>query len=317
MQLLLQYVYQLWRLERQFDFDVVHSHGFYPDVVATKAVGSRVPVVLTNHTSWFLKKAANPRTRRRLRWELSHVQKVIGPSEELVQRTIDIGVPAERVVYIPNGVDPDRFSPTVSGEAVRAEYGFNRNHLLVLSPRRMAPKNGVIYLARAVAAVASAIPGVRFLFVGDGPEKEHVVRVLNETGGNSYARLVGSVPNHEMPAYFAAADVVVLPSLIEATSIAGLEAMASGKPLVGTRVGGIPAIIEDQVTGLLVEPASPPALADALVALLRDGARRRAMGQAARTRVLQEFSWTVIARRTIAVYESVITGNLAYPCMLQ
>lgn len=312
LQLLFQFSYWLWHLHRKLHFDVVHCHRFYPDVVTTKVVG-QTPVVFTNHTSGFLRRSANSRAHWRLRCQLSHVWKVIGPSEELVQRTIDVGVPAERVVYIPNGVDPERFSPTVSGEAVRARYGFAQDHLVVLSPRRLASKNGVMYLARTVASVASIVPEAQFVFVGDGPEKEDIVRVLNERGGDSHARLVGSVPNSEMPSYFAAADVVVIPSLMEATSIAGLEAMASGKPLVGTRVGGIPAIIGDGVTGLLVEPASSSALGDALVTLLQDGTRRKAMGQAARARVLQNFSWEAIARRTLEVYESVVTSKMGNP----
>lgn len=107
-----------------------------------------------------------------------------------------------------------------------------------------------------------------------------------------------------MPEIFRSADISVLPSLAEATSIAGLEAMASGLALVGTNVGGIPTIIYDGVTGLIVPPRDPAALAEALDSLCANSETRKAMGQAARARVEAEFSWPKIAEETRHIYEA-------------
>jgi glycosyltransferase involved in cell wall biosynthesis len=114
-----------------------------------------------------------------------------------------------------------------------------------------------------------------------------------------------------MPDLYRAADLSVLPSLAEATSIAGLEAMATGLPLVGTDVGGIPIIIEDKATGLIVSPRDPNAMAKALGQLIADADVRRRMGAAARAKVQREFTWPVIVEKTVEVYRAVLAARPA------
>ena len=119
----------------------------------------------------------------------------------------------------------------------------------------------------------------------------------------------GRMPNLEMPKYYAASDIVVLPSLKEATSIAGLEAMACGKPLVGANVGGIPQIIADGETGILVPPKNSESLSCAIVSLLIDDEKRTTIGLNARKRAENEFSWQVIARKTQKVYNKIVRSR--------
>ena len=128
--------------------------------------------------------------------------------------------------------------------------------------------------------------------------------ILAENGMLDRTIFLGSVANSEMPDLYRAADLSVLPSLAEATSIAGLEAMATGLPLVGTDVGGIPTIIEDKATGLIVPPRDPDAMANALGQLISDADLRRRMGAAARAKVEREFTWPVIVRKTVEVYRA-------------
>jgi glycosyltransferase involved in cell wall biosynthesis len=115
---------------------------------------------------------------------------------------------------------------------------------------------------------------------------------------------MGSRPNHEMPALLAAADVAVLPSLMEATSVAALEAMSCGVPVAASRVGGLPEIVDESV-GTLFEPANPQSLADALVALMRRP-DRAATGRRARERVVQSWSVARLARRHEEIYETLL-----------
>jgi glycosyltransferase involved in cell wall biosynthesis len=131
-----------------------------------------------------------------------------------------------------------------------------------------------------------------------------MVEILDKAGMRDRVKFLGAVPNSSMPEIYRACDVAVLPSLAEATSIAGLEAMACGLPLVGTNVGGIPAIVADGVSGLLVPPADPDALAGALDRLVDNAGLRRAMGEAGRCSAQGNFSWPIIARRTAAAYEA-------------
>ena len=111
----------------------------------------------------------------------------------------------------------------------------------------------------------------------------------------------GAVPNDRMPEYYAASDVVALPSLKEATSIAGLEAMASARPLVGTNVGGIPQIVKDGDSGILVPAKDPEKLADAIVRLLDNDSARAAIGERARQRA-KLFDWRTIAQAYPHIY---------------
>lgn len=115
--------------------------------------------------------------------------------------------------------------------------------------------------------------------------------------------MLGGVANSDMPDLYRASNLSVLPSLLEATSIAGLEAMACGLPLVGTRVGGIPAILRHDDNGLLVEPRRPDQLAQAIQTLAADPSLCARMGARSRQRAVEEFSWQAIAGRTLHAYQ--------------
>jgi glycosyltransferase involved in cell wall biosynthesis len=279
--------------------DLLHGHGLR-SLPATRGLG--LPVVFTNHTSGFLQRvAAGAGARRRIARRLDHVDLILAPSEELAEATLAVGVDAP-VRYIPNGVDPTRFSPGRS--RLRTQWGLGESDVAVLLARRLVTKNGVRVFAEAARAFVR--PGVRLVFAGDGPERAAVESILKRDGCHSAAVFLGNVPNAEMPDVYRAADISVLPSFLEATSITGLESMATGLPLVGTRVGGIPAIVDDGVTGLLVPPGDPLQLAAALSRLCDRPNDRARLGAAARRRVEAEFAWPVLAAQTAECYERVL-----------
>jgi glycosyltransferase involved in cell wall biosynthesis len=201
---------------------------------------------------------------------------------------------------IPNGVDPARFKPGPSD--ARATLGIGVDEVVVVLARRLVEKNGVTWFARALGPLHDR--KFRVIIAGDGAERDAMHAVLAENGMLDRTLFLGAVANKDMPALYRAADISVLPSLAEATSIAGLEAMASGVPLVGTRVGGIPTIIEDGATGMIVPPRDPGAMAIALGALIDNPDLRHRMGAAARAKVEREFTWNVVAGRTIDVYRA-------------
>ena len=285
----------LRRLHRAQHFDLVHVHGLRPLRAAT-TLG--IPVVFTNHTSGFLKTvAAGGRRLERLGAVIKRSAHVIAPSEELVDAARLAGYtgPAS---YIPNGVDAERFTPG-EGPALRRIWGIPSDGVVVVIARRLAPKNGVLDAARALALTPAR---VHFVFAGEGSERAAIESEVAASGVAARAHLIGAVPNPRMVEVYRAADFCLLPSHMEATSIAGLEAMACGKALVGTRVGGIPALIAEGETGLLVPAHSPAAIAEAVTRLAEDPAGTRAMGIAARARVLDAFAWPRIAAATLDLY---------------
>jgi glycosyltransferase involved in cell wall biosynthesis len=113
----------------------------------------------------------------------------------------------------------------------------------------------------------------------------------------------------EMPAVNAMADLVVIPSLMEAVSLSALEAMASGKPVIATEVGGLPEIIKDEVTGLLVPPRDPTALADAIVRLHSDYSLRNSLASQGRALAVERYSWDFIAKKTLTFYRGLLEAR--------
>jgi glycosyltransferase involved in cell wall biosynthesis len=294
---LYQVMLRSWLLRslRRAPADILHVHGMRP-LGATR--GLSAPTVFTNHTSGFLNRLqASPYRQKRTMRLLEHVSYLIGPSQELVEgaRTLGYRGPA---AMIANGVDVDRFRPGAA--AMRASLGIGPDEVAILLARRLVDKNGVVWFARAAAQLRH-LP-IRVIVAGDGPEWTSMHAILHESGMLERTVFLGAVANKDMPAVYRAGDLSVLPSLAEATSISGLEAMASGLPLVGTRVGGIPAIIDDGATGFLVPARDSDAMAVAIGKLVADRDLRRRFGAEARSKVEREFAWPIIVRRTMEAY---------------
>ncbi len=282
-------------LLRTTPLDLLHVHGMRP-LEATRNLG--VPVIFTNHTSGFLKRVEKgPAEHRRALKRLEHVEHVLAPSGELVEATQTVGYRGP-VTFIPNGVDVERFVP--GKPAKDFPWSKTNGEVVILLARRLVEKNGVRVFAEAIARLKGR--PIRVVFAGDGPERPAVTRILSDADMLERCIFLGNVPNPEMPDIYRSADVSVLPSFMEATSITGLESMACGLPLVGTRVGGIPTLIDQGKTGWLVPPGNAVALAEAIDQLVKNADLRQAAGQAARQRAVENFSWAEIAARTADVY---------------
>jgi glycosyltransferase involved in cell wall biosynthesis len=285
--------------------DILHVHSFWPELLATKHLHRRVRIVHTAHESLFLIMAAQPRYHRRLRFIFSKIDGLIGPSDELIDVARKFGVPVGRSMFLSNGVDAERFSPQTKG-LIRKRYAVADTTQVVLCPRRLVPKNGVKFLLGAVPEILRQHPETLIVIVGEGPERAALQAQCAALGIQEKVIFAGAIANDEINRYYADADLVVLPSLKEATSIAALEAMASAKPIVATDVGGLPYLVTDGVTGLLVTPADTTTLAHAINELLAVPARRSQMGKAARDRVLHELTWDHVAQRTLDFYARVL-----------
>ena len=293
-------------LEAVQEADIIHCHTAHPDGFAIRYFPNTAVKVFTNHTSGFI--AATRHSWRRLEWRylLGGFDLILAPSRELVR--LSAQCTRTPVVYIPNGVDPSEFnSDTVSREEARRRLRIPEDALVVLAVRRFEPKNGLRYLAEACPQVSRAFP--RSLFVFCGPPSvttEYIAirSIIDRHGLGNTVRFEGSVPNNQMLTYYLAADVAVIPSLMEATSLSGLEAMACGVPQVATKVGGLAEILEDNDTGILVEPADPKALADAICRLLNSRKLRIEMGERARKAAIGRFSWEAVGETTENEYLS-------------
>ena len=286
--------------------DVVHYHTYWPDAFTAFLVNKFVPTIYTAHESRFLIMSEQGESRRKLELALKPFQGIIAPSTELLTVARQLGVSRDRSVFIPNAVDANKFSPRVERGSLRSLSDIPADHILILCPRRLVPKNGVEFLIDGLRLVRQRFEKISLVIVGDGPEREKLEARASEFGLQNSVVFLGNQSNDNLPRFYADADIVAIPSLKEATSIAGLEAMASARAVVATNVGGLPEIIEDGVSGLLVAPSDPEALALAIMRLIEAPDLREQLGLAARACVERKFTWDQVANETTNAYERAI-----------
>jgi glycosyltransferase involved in cell wall biosynthesis len=219
---------------------------------------------------------------------------------------MSMGFGAGNSLYVANGVDIQKFG-VLDKAAARRELGLPENTFILLSTRRFAPKNGIRFLARALPEVVREIPETLCVFCGNLPDAKDwpvVQEIVKQNQLEQFTRFEGAISNAAINTYLNAADLVVLPSLMEATSISGLEAMSAGRPLVGTRVGGIPELIDEGHTGFLVDPGDPHALASGILRAYRE-LDFAAAGRRARLKVESQYTWTSLARKVADFYQRI------------
>ena len=219
--------------------------------------------------------------------------------------------PRPRVVYLPNGVEADRFQ-TGDGAGFRRQLGLAAGDQVLLCVGRIDPQKGQVQAVRALASLLPTHPRARLVLAGgvtNEPYAEALSREVAERGLTAQVRIVPGIPPAAIPDAYHAADAFMLPSAHEPFGIVILEAWASGLPVVAHRVGGVPDFVRDGEDGLLVQPDDPEGLVRGLARVLdsRDEARRLAAAGLARAR--NEFSWDAIARRLATVYEETLRGH--------
>ena len=288
----------LWRLARYLRahrIRVVHAFDFYSDilgVIAARLAG--VPTVIASQRE--LGDLRTPLERRFYRLAMRLADYVVVNAQAVAERlTLARAVAPRRIVVIPNGVDTVRFSPAPSRPRRLA------GHVTVGTLANLRPEKGLEHLVRAMALVRDRGAGEQLAIWGDGPLRADVERLIGEVGLSASARLRGATIEPE--AALRTMDIFVLPSLSEACSNVLLEAMASGLPVVTTRVGGNPALVDDEVTGLLVPPGDPAALAKAIIRLVEDPVLAERLGAGAREVACSHFGLGRMLSRVQALYD--------------
>jgi glycosyltransferase involved in cell wall biosynthesis len=255
-------------LRRRGRFDVLLGTWAYPDGVATVAIGKtlRVPTVIKLHGSDLDVLAKRPSLRRQLALALPRAQRVVAVSRSLAESAQELGVPPERIDLIGNGVDAALFHPR-DRAAARAELGHaGDSRKWILYVGRIEPAKGSVELAAAFHRVAAAHPDARLVLVGDGKGRAAAEEALRPLGER--VLFTGPRPLAEVPVWMGAADVHTLPSHHEGTPNVLLEALACGRRVVATRVGGIPDVVHSEALGALVPVGDAEALAAALGAAI-------------------------------------------------
>jgi glycosyltransferase involved in cell wall biosynthesis len=231
---------------------------------------------------------------------------LLAVSEAVRQELLAIGVGTpERFRVVPLGLDLARFETVDTGQGgVRAELGLRADDPVVAIVARLVPIKAHEVFLDAARRVAQTLPTSRFLVVGDGERRAALEALAVELGLGARVRFLGW--RRDLERIYADATVVALTSRNEGSPVSLIEAMAAARPVVATAVGGVPDLVEDGVTGCLVPPDDPAALATSLVALLRDPERRRTLGAAGRARVARSFGAARLVDDVDALYTELL-----------
>jgi len=314
-----------WRTNRP---DVVHSHFWMSGVAALDAAArlasspvgaaSAPPVLHTFHALGSVKRRhlgaedTSPAERTHLEPGVGRrADAVIATCSDEAAELVRAGVDAARITVIPCGVDIGHFTPRADDAA-----GDDHAPMRVMVVGRLVPRKGVDLAITALGILADrGHRDVELVIVGgsgdaasatEDAEARRLMDAARAAGVADRVRLHGRVSQADMPAVMRTADVVVCAPWYEPFGIVPLEAMASGVPVVASAVGGLTDSVVDGVTGILVPPRDPAAIADALGELRADPARRRALGRAGRDRMEHGYSWATVAARTADAYRAVI-----------
>jgi glycogen synthase len=294
--------------------DLVHSHTWYAAWAGllVRALYDR-PLVVTLHSLEPLRpwKADQLGGGYRVSaWveqlAVERAARVIAVSRQMREDALaHFRVSPERVVVVGNGVDADAFRPVERREALP---GYDVRPPYVLFVGRISEQKGIVHLLEAAAALPPEVQLVLCAASPDTPELQ--ARLAAAVAGRPRIRWIPAmVPREHLVELYSHAALFVCPSVYEPFGLINLEAMACGAAVVASRVGGIPEVVADGETGVLVPPGDVPALAAALRSLLEAPERRRALGQAGRRRVEALFSWDRVAERTLEVYAEAIRDH--------
>jgi glycosyltransferase involved in cell wall biosynthesis len=295
------------RLLRSERPDVFHAHLSWP--LAAKyglvsALLARVPAVVAT-VQLIPEMELDRSSRLQLRAIARRTGCSIAVSRDIAAELVTrFGWPAERIEVVHNAVDLDRFR-AAEAPRLRTELTGGEDRPVVLTAARLDEQKGHPVLFRAAAELPEAL----FVLAGEGPRRAALQELAAELGIADRVLFLGH--RTDIPELLAASDVFALPSLYEGSSLAVLEAMAAGRAVVSSAIGGTDELLTDGEDGLLVAPGDSPALAAALRRLLGDGELRAELGRAARARAERDFSRGAMEGRVTAIYRRLLGGGPA------
>ncbi len=292
----------------QYDIELLHVHYAIPHAASAwmakeMVAPRRLGIVVTLHGTDITIVGQDASYKRVTRFTLDKADGVTTVSNYLRDETHKVIETNKDIEVIPNFIDLKRFDAHPCPDAQALHGG--SDELLLVHTSNFRPVKRVGDVVEAMALVAKDI-SVKLLLIGDGPDRPAIEDRVRELGLAERVSFLGSQESVER--ILPCADVFVLPSIYESFGLAALEAMASGLPVVATNTGGIPEVVEDGVTGFLVSPRNPKALARAIREMALNPERRKSMGRAARARAERLFDIRRILPTYVAHYERVLDG---------
>ena len=291
---------------------VVHSYNFYANVFSVPAARmAGVPCVVASIRDMGV--YLSPMQIRVQRWVCGLADRIVVNANAIRGWLIEDGYAAEKIHVIRNGARIPLFSPDLARSSVRAELDIPATAKVVMMVSRINPQKGVEHLLEAVPEILARVPDAWFVIVGDVVLESSAQEAAYTSFLSSRVRELGvgervlfTGLRRDIPYLLAAADLSVLPSLSEGLPNSVIEAMAAGLPVVATKVGGIPELIQQGRSGLLVPPGNRAALVESVTTVLSNPFLSKRIGEAARLRIQSGFSFEKMFQETIALYRTVL-----------
>lgn len=298
----------LFRLRREFPFDLIDAHFIYPDGVGACLLGKwfHCPVTVTLRGT-IAKLAKFKLRRKQIQWALNVASRIFSVSQSLREIAVQIGCDARKTRVIPNGVDPNVFQP-MEKAAARRRLGLPMERIIVLSVGALCERKGHHRVIQVLPNLVATHPNLLFVVVGGpgaegdmGPELKRLTRRL---GMDSHVRLAGIRPHNEIASWLAAADLLCLATSNEGMANVIVEALSCGIPVVTTRVGGNAELVQDGVNGLLVDFGDDQGLQKAVLKALNTGWSRDTI-----SKTMAERTWDATASQLAGEWQSLMESD--------
>ena len=313
-------IFQLFRLHRKHRFDLIHTFWLLPNgfIGAVVSKFCKVPLMIALRGSDIFISKQNPVFRAVARWTLKQAAMVTSVTPTFFPDLEDFGVPAEKRRLIPNGSHPLLFPkpPDSQLATLHQRLSITDDNLIIFALGRIVLKKGFDFLIQALPLVKEKVPNVTLIIGGDGTDLDRLKQLAKELRVSENIRFPGPIDRSEVPAYFHLCDIFTLPAVFDPQgNVDGcpnviLEAMACGKPVVASGISGIPVVVRDEETGILVEEKNVSQLTEALVRLLTDKPKRQQLGCAGQQRILNELTWDQVIKQIKGVYQDSVKSNI-------
>lgn len=283
------------------DADIVHAHlTVSSGMAAAFRKHSSKPLLLITEQGFYRSelKYFGPLIKAALK-RADHVHIV---SEDLKKKIQNFGISPEKMTVIPNGVDASAFRPSQESRSrIRKELNVG-DEPLAINVSRLVPKNDIVTTMRGFKRACEEVPGMKLLIIGEGPEKEALIKEAEYLGIKDSTIFLGYKPNNVIAQYYSAADIFIRTPVDEGFGIVFIEAMATGIPTIGTDVGGVPDIITNGENGLLIRAGDEQAVGEAITELVKNRDLARKIGNEGRISVESRFSWDAITDQIESLY---------------
>ena len=304
---------RLNREVRAFRPDIVHTHEYKTNALGLLLRKLHRSILITTVHGW-----VTPSARTRLYWKLDQTfflrrfDRVICVSEDLLNDCRSFGVQADRCCLVENAIDTQKYVREYPAQEARRLLGLREGGVLIGAVGRLSPEKGFDLLIRAVAQLNNAGCDLQLVIAGDGPERDSLQTLIDKLQLGDRILLLGH--RSDMIDVYQAMDVFALSSIREGLPNVLLEAMALETPVVATRVAGVPRLVQDKVSGLLIEPNSVPELVAGLDRMIQDAELRKSLARAARRTIEDNYGFAQRMEKIRAIYDDLLRDKKSSAC---